>query len=67
MADLCCFPFVFGIACCMLGKCHSASKDVNRKGNRVHNYDDELPRKMTPYEYQIYCAHMNTYGRIKSN
>jgi hypothetical protein len=36
---------------------------VEEKKNRVVDYDDdERPRKMTPYEYQMYCAHMNAYG-----
>ena len=53
--DMCIAPgLIVGGMCCITF--------FNTKKNKVHDYDDERPRKMTPYEYQIYCAHMNIYG-----
>lgn len=72
MADCCLVPVAFGAAWCLLGGCGGASTAMAasfRKGNRVHateqqeEEDDERPRKMTPQEYEMYCLHMNAYGK----
>lgn len=55
--DICITPGLIVGAMCCVKFC-----SVKEKNNRVVDYDDERPRKMTPYEYQMYCAHMNAYG-----
>jgi hypothetical protein len=55
--DMCITPGLIVGAICCVKFC-----SVEEKKNRVADYDDERPRKMTPYEYQMYCAHMNAYG-----
>lgn len=56
----CCFISVLigGAACCL-------TKKAFKKTNSVSpiSYDSEYPRKMTPYELEIYNAHMRIYGQ----
>lgn len=61
MAECACIPLTLGaVWCCFRGTSCITSTE---KKNKILPYDDERPRKMTPYEYQMYCLHMNAYGR----
>jgi hypothetical protein len=53
--DFCIPPMLLCGICC-------AAKCMKNK-NKVHHYEDEMAKKMTPEEYNIYCLHMNAYGR----
>lgn len=71
MADICCIPVMVGVGC-LFGRYNClSSNDESSYGNKtkVYSYecDDERPRRMTPYEYKIYCAHLSTYGGNSSD
>jgi hypothetical protein len=67
MADCCCVPIAFGVAWCLLGGCGGAASvgasSIGRHNKTHPIIDDERPRRMTPYEIEMYNAHMNMYGK----
>ena len=58
--DCCLLPALIGVGICLTGY-----KNVSTPKNKVGPYDDERPRKMTPYELEMYRLHMNAYGTTK--
>ena len=60
---LCCMGVsITGLFCIKL---HCSKNDDNCKV--YPRIVDDMPRKATPYEMEIYCMHMNTYGKKARN
>ena len=62
MAECIMVPAMFGAMACLF-KCSVKSETSSQDKNKVVPYDEERPRKMTPYELEMYRLHMNAYGR----
>lgn len=62
LVDLLC-GLGFGITGVFCYRLHcSESKDTKRVFPYVEDDDDDRPRKLTPYELEIYSRHMKLYG-----